>query len=154
MRNPFVLLVALVAMLSMCNAAADEGTGTGIIMGTVRDWNGNALDNIMVEVSQEGYYVDSTITGASGSYTMASVPAGVGYKVRFRDWSFENRVATEWYLDASSSVSATAFDVTDGTTLTIDVEMDPPATITGFVHEPDGTPIEGLGVAAYPADAD
>jgi hypothetical protein len=134
------------------NAAVADQTDTpnidftlgpgGSISGVVKDGIGNPIQGASVSVS--GYSSGSGLTGADGSYTVASLAPG-SYEVSAEASGF----ATEYYANVYDSSGATMVTVTDLTdTPNIDFTLGPGGSISGVVKDGIGNPIQGASVSA------
>lgn len=142
------LVVAGVATAPAGNAASSGGasfatslavsqvpttvTTTGSVSGVVRGSNGRAVAGYTVEAfTADGNFVLDTVTNASGSYTLASLPSGP-YRVRV---SGPRTGAAPWaigWFGGSSFLKAKTLNV-GGPLVKADVVLVAGATVTGQV---------------------
>ncbi|GEM_PF-1082156 len=91
-------------------------------------------------------------TGADGTYHVGGLAAGA-WVVEVVP-PFGSTLARVFYLDATTSTAATAVDVTVRETEQLeDVVLEPGASVSGVVLDPDGAPVAGAWVGAQRAGA-
>jgi len=103
---------------------------TGILNGTVTDYNGLPVSNAFIQVT--GPTDDSTFTNADGKYELVGLEPG-SYIISATPSPYANLVST-W---ASVSVSA-------GETVTRDFVLNPAGSVGGLVTDVNGAPISGV----------
>ncbi|MBI1296257.1 hypothetical protein GC175_14980 [bacterium] len=138
---------------SLAPASVDLASNTAVLKGKVTNANGDPLEGIDVSVYRNKIsYVARVKTDPQGIYTFTQLSAG-SYQLNFQD---AKRVyLEEYYNDKLSLNTATDISVADGATVTTpDVSLTLGGAITGIVTDPDGNPLNSLGVSLYVYDAE
>ncbi|MGC9398310.1 MAG: carboxypeptidase regulatory-like domain-containing protein [Anaerolineae bacterium] len=124
--------------------------GTGAITGTVTaEDTGLPLQDLSIWVYHADTYdqakPDSYQPDGDGRFTIADLEAG-SYKLSFDPWSMA--YLDTWYEGQYSWYDATPLYVAENTTTAIQVELAPPARITGtVVAEDSGLPLPDIDVS-------
>lgn len=128
---------------------------SGGIAGTVRAADTLlALNNVFVQVYQNGELVRQAFSGSNGSFAFLNLPDGV-YTLSFSPGATHPAYAFEYYDGASALASATPVTVSGTVVTNVDGALDPGARIVGRVTDDEtGLGVAGVAVTAFPADPD
>ena len=118
------------------------------ITGTVTDPQGNAVEDVRVEVYRDGssYYADRTSTDAQGAFQTKDLPTG-DYRVYLRPYA-PTQLASQWYDKSPTRSGATPVAVRDGQAAVIAAELEEGGSISGTVTGSGGTPLANTFVSA------
>lgn len=131
------------------NAALLKG---GTISGTVSAGT-TKVSGVCVEIYDAGTttYVNGATTSSKGAYSVHGLAAG-SYDVDFLPTcGATGDYGPQWYKKATSQSTATAVNVTLGTTTSlINAKLLAGANVSGTVDNTSASPIAGIQVAVYP----
>ena len=99
-----------------------------------------------------GSYISKTTTATDGSYTLSKLTPGTGTaKIRVTDCAGSGALATQWYGGGYDLTTATAINVTGGSTTTgLNVSLEPAGYVTGTVTDASSTqPLANICAFAY-----
>jgi hypothetical protein len=101
-RRSVWLLTVLLAFVSVSTLLVAQNVAS--ITGVVTDQTGAVIPNVDVKLSnpQTGV-VYKTITNAQGSYTLAQIKPGPGYKIEFTHTGFKAEVVSGLYLNVEAT---------------------------------------------------
>jgi hypothetical protein len=112
------LLVVVALFCSTGLRAQDSATLTGL----VTDSSGAAIPGVSVQlVNTTTNAAYKAVTNGSGSYTLANVPPGPGYKITFSRDGFRSEVVTDIYLSVDNTRTQNAKLSAGGSTQTVEV---------------------------------
>lgn len=125
------------------------------ITGTIRDYNGDPVENVWVSVYTEnsGWQLTKQgYTDGSGAYTVGQLSGG-NVKV-FAAYMYGGELQTAWYTNGYSEATATVLALPGaGGTAVVDIVLPLGATIRGSVVDSIGSPI-GVDMIATGAGLD
>lgn len=152
--KPLRALLALTILVGSAALPASAEDGQGTISGVVTNEAGAPLADICVWVERgwDYYYGSSTVTDASGAYTMQVDPDG--YRVYFGDCSASPSYLSEWFDDVQSRWDAQVLYVEEHATSVADAALTLGGGISGKVTDTAGRPIRGMCVEATDSDGE
>lgn len=126
------------------------------IAGWVRNEQGEPLANVRVwlwrqdtDAEQKWVQMGETWTNPTGGYTFTDLTPGA-YRLGFVDLNPPQRYASEYYNDVDELAAATTLTLTAGHSFTeINAVLGEKSHITGRVRNPQGQPLDDIGVNAY-----
>ena len=153
-----LLSVAVVLALLAYPLAATAAVTPGSISGTVHRPGGAAAAGVVVDLYQQGtsdevHYVGSVVTAANGTYRFPSLPPG-SYRVGFNppEDGPNSDLAVEFFENRASLNDADRISVSSGEGTTIDADLEVGGRVTGKVTKPNGEPLAGALIFAYPGE--
>ena len=131
----------------------------GSISGNIKDENGISVSNISVILDRPDSEIGiDTCTDENGNYTIFGLPLNGSYYIHaghdICDESSPDRYVIEWWDNASNRDEATPINVTSSAPnqAGIDFVLTKVGSISGFVYDSAGNPIEGAQVVVETFD--